>query len=447
MKLTMFQSDKGDCLMLEERDAAGKRMLIDGGMAKSYSAFVAPTMGKLKTAKKTLDVVYVSHIDDDHISGVRQLLDDLVAWRVYRFQSKKGNTRIKKPKAPEPPTPKAIWHNGFHTLLKENSGPIEDALSASAAVLSLAPDNMRAAKSNTLLVDLAEECQDLVTGVNTAIQVSNRISPEQLNIPLNPDYNGKLMFVRDGKAAPIKLGTMRIHILAPRNADLKRLRDDWDEWLRANKEALSKLRQKAKDTEDKLGSEAERVMAPMIEQAKVLGNSQSVTPPNLASLMLLVEQGSETNLKRIILTGDGLGSEVIHGLDDLGKLRKDGSLHVDVLKVMHHGSEHNMDAKFPLLITADHYVFCGNGFSGNPEEIVVDTILASRLSSGKRRSKNPEAGNSFDVWFNTHPSVVENTKYRAQIKKIEKLVNAQQAKSKGQMTSHFLKNDSFSFSV
>jgi len=446
MKLTIFQSDKGDCLMLEERDGQGKRMLIDGGMAKSYSEHVAPTMGKLKVAKKSLDVVYVSHIDDDHISGVLQLLDDVVAWRVFRFQSASGNTRVKKPKVPEPPTPKEIWHNGFSSLLKENNEAIEDALSASATVLSAAPDNVRAADSNIRLTDLAEQNQDLVTGVNTAIQVSNRISAKQLKIPLNPPEGGKLMFVRPN-AKPIKLGTMRIQILGPRSADLKHLRDDWNKWLRNNKEALSALRQQAKETEDKLGSEAERVMAPMIEQAKVLGDSSSVTPPNLASLMLLVEQGNANNIKRIILTGDGLGSEVIHGLKDLGKLRGDGTLHVDVLKMMHHGSEHNMDEDFPKLITADHYIFCGNGFSGNPEEIVVDAVLASRLGTGKRRSKNPEAGNPFHVWINTHPSVVTNAEYRDQIKKIEKLVNEQQAKSNGQLTVHFLKEDAFSFSV
>jgi hypothetical protein len=212
--------------MLEERDGQGKRMLVDGGVANSYSEHVAPTMGKLKAAKKSLDVVYVSHIDDDHIGGVRQLLDDLVAWRVFRFQSASGNTRVKKPKAPEPPAPKEIWHNGFSSMLKDNSEAIEDALSASATVLSVAPDNMRAADSNILLTDLAEQNQDLVTGVNTAIQVSNRISEKQLNIPLNPPEDGKLMFVRPN-AEPIKLGTMRIQILGPRSADLERLRDDW----------------------------------------------------------------------------------------------------------------------------------------------------------------------------------------------------------------------------
>lgn len=448
MKLTIFQSDKGDCLMLEEREGQGKgkRMLIDGGMAKSYREHVAPTMGKLKEAKKSIDVLYVSHIDDDHISGVRQLLDDLVAWRVFRFQKKSGNTQAKEPKVPEPPTPRQIWHNGFHTLLKDNSKAIEDALSASATVLSLAPDNMRAADSKIFLTDLAEQNQDLATGVKTAIQVSNRISPDQLNIPLNPPEDKKLMFVR-ADAEPIPLGTMRIQILGPRSADLERLRKEWNTWLKANKAALSKLRQEAKETEDKLSSEAERVRGPMIELAKELGDSSSVTPPNLASLMLLVEQGTGKNVKRILLTGDGLGIEVIHGLKDLKKLRADGSLHVEVLKVMHHGSEHNMDEDFPKLITADHYIFCGNGFSDNPEEVVVDAVLASRLSTGKRRSKNPEAGNPFHVWINTHSSGTTNVKYRAHLKKIEKLINTQQAKSAGQLTAHFLKEDAFSFSV
>jgi hypothetical protein len=72
------------------------------------------------------------------------------------------------------------------------------------------------------------------------------------------------------------------------NGTMERLND----WLQANKKRLSELRQEVKETEEKLGSAAERIMAPMIAQAKELGDSSSVTPPNLASLMLLVEQGN-----------------------------------------------------------------------------------------------------------------------------------------------------------
>ena len=36
-------------------------------------------------------------------------------------------------------------------------------------------------------------------------------------------------------------------------------------------------------------------------------------------------------------------------------------MHVDVLKMPHHGSDRNMDRAFLERITADHYVFSGNG--------------------------------------------------------------------------------------
>ena len=54
MKLTAFQADKGDCLLLET--ANGKnRMLVDGGMKRAYSAHVAPALGALRRAKKKLN--------------------------------------------------------------------------------------------------------------------------------------------------------------------------------------------------------------------------------------------------------------------------------------------------------------------------------------------------------------------------------------------------------
>ena len=85
MRLTAFQSDKGDCLLLTNT-AGTARVLVDGGMPVSYDAHVAAAMGKLQIAKKALDIVYVSHIDQDHIGGVLKMLDDEAAWRVHEFQ-------------------------------------------------------------------------------------------------------------------------------------------------------------------------------------------------------------------------------------------------------------------------------------------------------------------------------------------------------------------------
>jgi hypothetical protein len=81
-------------------------------------------------------VDYVSHIDQDHISGVLQMMDDEVAWRIHDFQLAHDNPGHKEPDAPRPPKVKAIWHNAFHQQITKNSKKIEDMLAASAAVLS-----------------------------------------------------------------------------------------------------------------------------------------------------------------------------------------------------------------------------------------------------------------------------------------------------------------------
>ena len=101
MKLTVFQSDKGDCLLLTGAD--GRMVLVDGGMRASYSMHVAPALGKLRDAGQIVDAVYVSHIDQDHISGVLQMMDDEVEWRIHDFQKTAGNTTHKPPAAPRPP--------------------------------------------------------------------------------------------------------------------------------------------------------------------------------------------------------------------------------------------------------------------------------------------------------------------------------------------------------
>src|SRR5215211_9282809 len=125
MHLTVFRSGKGDCLLLSNA-ADTARMLVDGGVPAAYSAHVAPAMGELRRAKKKIDLVYVSHIDEDHIGGVLRMLDDEVAWRVHEHLIKNGNPRHKAPTAPRPPQIGAIWHNAFHDQLQDNAGAIEE---------------------------------------------------------------------------------------------------------------------------------------------------------------------------------------------------------------------------------------------------------------------------------------------------------------------------------
>jgi hypothetical protein len=65
-------------------------------------------------------------------------------------------------------------------------------------------------------------------------------------------------------------------------------------------------------------------------------------------------------------------------LELVGILRTGGTMHVDLLKVPHHGSANNLDHNFFERITADHYVFSGDGEHGNPEREALQMLLDVR---------------------------------------------------------------------
>ena len=119
MKITIFQASKGDCLIIRGED--GKQILTDGGLKGSYKDHVRSPLGRITASGKEIDLVYVSHIDQDHIGGILQLMDDSIAWRVFDYQVSTGNTTYRQPKFPRPPKLNAIWHNAFKDQIGEIS--------------------------------------------------------------------------------------------------------------------------------------------------------------------------------------------------------------------------------------------------------------------------------------------------------------------------------------
>ena len=91
---------------------------------------------------------------------------------------------------------------------------------------------------------------------------------------------------------------------------------------------------------------------------------------------------AEAEDKRLLLTGDARGDKMLKGLELVGLLKKGGKMHVDVLKVPHHGSDNNMETIFFERVTADHYVFSGNGEHGNPERETLEMLLEARGDAG-----------------------------------------------------------------
>jgi hypothetical protein len=435
MKLTVFQSEKGDCLLLTSKGS--KRILIDGGMADSYTEHVAPTLSSLQKQGRKLDVVYISHIDEDHISGVLQMLDDVVSWRVHEYQIAHGNPGHRAPASdhPRPPEIGGIWHNAFHEQVGKNAGAIQDMLAAVATILSGA--------SSEALRRASEEHRELGTSMKQAMQVSRRVSRE-LKIPLNAEFGNCLMTIRPNMPA-LALGGMKLLLIGPFAEDLEKLRDEWNAWLRttAGKAAVRSVENESDENVSGLGANAMPLLAPFIAASRILGNRSKVTTPNLASLMFFVEENGRT----LLLTGDGHWQDILKGLAHHGKLSAAGDIHVNALKVQHHGSEHNLNAEFCRAVIADHYIFCGNGAHENPDLDVVETLVNSRIGAPTQRSKHVNTNRPFKLWFNSNSSASSVADNRAHMAKVETLVQTLKARSAGQMSATFLTGSKFEFTI
>jgi hypothetical protein len=428
MKLTAFQADKGDCLLLETADRKN-RMLIDGGMRRAYTAHVTPALGALRKAKKKLNVVYVSHIDEDHIAGVLQMLDDEARWRVYEHHVKNGNLDYPKPEAPRPPEIGAIFHNSFHDQVGNNSGRIENMLAATATILS--------GSDHPWLRQVVEQRQNLVTSIQQAMKVSQRIKAQQLKIPLNPQFAGKLMMVTN-EAPQISLGSITLKVIGPFPSDMMKLRKEWNAWVEKNQKTVETIQTQARSDASILSaSEVDRLLGPLLGAsrqlgatelalAKQLGNRKKVTTPNLASLMFLAEENGTT----MLLTGDGHADDILKGLEHQRAFDASGRMHVNVLKVQHHGAEHNIHRDFCDRVSADNYVFCGNGEHHNPDLEAVQLVFDRRMANDEK---------AFKFWFNSTSKLSINAAGRVHMKKLETLVAKLAAKSEGRMTSKFIK--------
>lgn len=403
MDIRIFQSLHGDCLLVESASNA-HRILCDGGPPAAMERFIAPELEKFHAANQAIDLLYISHIDQDHIGGILRLLRAAFEWTVYDFHDNNGDRPNRTPKMARVPEIKNIWHNAFRDLVSKNAGAIERQLAAAAPALQSSHVHD--------LEELGHAFAQIATSVPEAIEVSRLIKEDLLAIPLNvlqqtPQHSGKLIMARGGQAKET-FGSLEVEILCPTNKELIDLRRGWNNWLRdpKNSDNIQKLRDKY--AQALATAPFQNGTNPLdLSSWQGVAGYDGVTVPNVASLVLMVNEGP----KSLLLTGDSHPDMLRDGLQAAGHL-DDGFVHLDVLKFQHHGSENNMTQEFGNLVSADHYIFCGNGAHGNPELSVLDDVLASRVGAAAKRARAPIAqGRPFTFWFNTTSNVQENQEY------------------------------------
>ena len=331
--LEVRRARKGDCLLLHygSKDDPGLG-LIDGGPSNIYKPHLKPrlnqirkTRGLASDAPLPVDFLMVSHIDDDHIKGVLDLTKELL--------------EAKAAHQPLALRIKSVWHNTFDDIIGNSPKELTAAVTPQFGAASLYGE----VDVDGLDPDVAKVLASVGQGFR--LRDDTKVG---LRLRINPEFAGKLV-IAEKKGKQIDMGkSLKFTVIGPMNDEVVALQKAHDEFLTKQE----------KKTEAALAAFTDPSVA------------------NLSSLVVLAEVGK----KRMLLTGDARGDKILAGLELVGLLKKDGksTIHVDVLKAPHHGSDRNIDPIFFRRITADHYVFSGNGEHGNPERETLQMLLDER---------------------------------------------------------------------
>jgi len=323
---------KGDALLLHygSFDDPGL-IVIDGGPGGVYRKYLRPRLeqireelGLRRNQGLPIRMVMVSHIDDDHIAGVIDLFEDL------RDAKEQGQ--------PRPYAIETLWHNSFDDLLGNRDAAVVSRMAATAA---------SGQTSDLPLPKMHPDTKAVVASTNQGRVL--RDAAKKLRVKVNAPFGGLIMSPAGSKVA--LGGGLEFTIIGPDRARVEALQKRWDDDL---KKILAKERDSAHATA-----------------------FSDESPFNLASICVL----AELNGRRMLLTGDARGDYVIEGLERARLLTKTKPLHVDLLKVPHHGSDRNVEQSFFERVTADHYVISGDGEHGNPEVDTLDMLARARAGA------------------------------------------------------------------
>lgn len=296
IRFTMMPGEDGDCLLMEYGDDSFvRRILVDGGRSGTYP-LIKPTLAGLDGL---VDLLVVTHVDQDHILGVLALMDD--PDRPVEFGD--------------------VWFNGFDQLLDAEGFGAVDGEKLTSALLAQ-------------------------------------------KVPWNDAFGGRSVEVGRDLAWFDDGSTM--DVLSPDRGQLERLAPVWS--AECAKNGLIP----GQDPDELPPVPGfEHFGAPNVAQLAASPFKPDTSKTNLTSIGLLFEFED----KRVVLTGDADDRRLVASIRPRAE-EQGGRFHVDVLKVAHHGSDHNLSNELLDLIDCDRYLISTSGARhDHPHEIAVARIL------------------------------------------------------------------------
>ncbi|GEM53663.1 hypothetical protein EB1_34530 [Empedobacter brevis NBRC 14943 = ATCC 43319] len=347
MVLTIYPANNGDSFLLEIKDTI---ILIDGGYVDTYKNYIKPKLLALAKENKKISHLIVTHIDNDHISGIIKFIEE---------NKKKSIIEITN-----------IWHNSFRHIKY-----IDDNLIFKGKPLSTLKINYTIKEENNTV----EKNISAVQGSTLASLIhkyqhlwnfefnENAISTDnELEINISEDIYIKILSPNNDKLKELKKYWKRELFKKgfSSDSDLSDFNEDAFEYILSLEKERKRLQKKNVSSRTSFNIE-EFLNEPFLEDD---------TATNGSSISFVIEFKNT----RLLFLADSHPTVIINSLKKHYK-QEEFPLQFDLVKVSHHGSKNNTSVELLKYIDSNKFVFSTNGLIHNhPDNETIARIVCRK---------------------------------------------------------------------
>ena len=357
--IEMLPANEGDCILITipQEDV---RVLIDGGTSDTYTSCLRERLLQIKEEGKSIDLLVVTHVDNDHIGGIIELLKENGSFaesKIIKIQN--------------------IWHNSYRHLQFHKglaTGEAEKQILQKIVARGVSQEMRQFAKGKKKISALQ--------GTSLAALIL------QGGYKWNVQFCGKAVKKQQEK---IRLGNAcTIEVLLPGQKELEELAKRW-------KYELKRSRISFQFSEDKIFDDAYEYYYRFFAQENTGEKKQVAARTKEYEDIYEIEklakrQGkpdySETNASSISLLLDYKEKRILLLADNTaGKVMESGKISgmFDVIKLPHHGSVRNIsDGFLANCVTEKYLISTSSEKYGHPDIETLSKIMVNRAEYPKQ---------------------------------------------------------------
>lgn len=356
--IEMLPANEGDCILITLPDA-DIRILIDGGTGDTYKNSLRERLLQLKSENKVINLLIVTHIDNDHIGGIIELLKD---------NGSNTESRIIKIEN--------IWHNSYRHLQFDRvpeTGIAEKQILGKIIATGAAQENRQREGGRREISALQ--------GTTLAALILQGV------YSWNQQFGGMAVSSQSKK---IQLGEgCMIRVLLPRHKELEELAKEWRYQLKRSRFSFQL-------SEDVLFDDAFEYYYRYLAEKSIGERKQTAAEKRDSNIGKSVDElaryqaisdNSKTNLSSITLLLEYRGKKMLFLADNIAEhtLEMIGEAHYDAVKLPHHGSIKNLSDVFLNQCTTDKYIISTNSLKhGHPDLETLAKIINKRTDYKKK---------------------------------------------------------------